>query len=308
MSNLLDKRTNYVIVTAAHNEEAFIPRTIESVLKQTVLPVQWMIVSDGSWDGTDEVVRRYASRCDFIHLLHVEGCESRGTRSKVNALKAAVLRLGDLDYDFIANLDADITLVPTYFETLLRRFRADPLLGIVGGVIHEMRGSGFKCRRSNNTRSVAHAAQLVRKRCFEELGGYTSVEYGGEDWYAEIKARMLGWHVYSIPQLAAFHHRRTGGTSTLIQHCFRQGLMDYSFGSHPVFELLKCFRRLSETPMLLGSALRFAGFAYSHIRKYPVLIPVEMRCFLRREQKERLNVQLSRLRSILRARTSKLCY
>jgi len=48
----------YVLITAARNEEAYIEKTIKSVISQTILPKKWVIVSDGSTDRTDEIVRK----------------------------------------------------------------------------------------------------------------------------------------------------------------------------------------------------------------------------------------------------------
>lgn len=49
-------------MTAVRNEEAYLPGTIVSVLSQTILPKRWVIVSDGSTDGTDEIAGRAAGR------------------------------------------------------------------------------------------------------------------------------------------------------------------------------------------------------------------------------------------------------
>lgn len=280
----------YVLLTAAYNEESFIARTIASVVAQTVLPARWIIVSDGSTDRTDEIVRQYAAQHDFIRLLRVERTQARGVASKVNALTLAYKELGDVAYEFIGNLDADVSLQSCYFETLLGRFRGDPLLGIAGGLIHEARGGTFKSRLSNSLKSVAHAGQLVHRKCYEEIGGYVAFKYGGEDWCAEVSARMRGWHVEAFSDLPIMHYRQTGSADRLLRHRFREGRMDFSFGSHPVFELFKCARRLPESPFLLGALVRLVGFLGAYLSNEPRLVPPEFVAFLRREQKHRLRV------------------
>jgi len=47
-----------------------IVKTVDAVIKQTVLPEKWIIVSDGTTDQTDEIVARYASKYHFIQLVH----------------------------------------------------------------------------------------------------------------------------------------------------------------------------------------------------------------------------------------------
>lgn len=285
----------YVLFTAAYNEQSFIAQTIESVIAQTVLPLKWVIVSDGSTDSTDEIVQSYRLRHAFIQLLRVERTQHRGVGSKVRALTRADSEVQGVEYDFVGNLDADVTFGPAYFETLLARFQSEPSLGITGGMIYERRTGQFQERISNSVRSVAHAAQLVRRECYEAIGGYHSLQYGGEDWYAEITARMKGWRVKASPGLQIMHHRLTGSADRPFRHCFREGKMDFSVGSHPMFEVLKCARRLGERPVILGAFARFAGFCSSYTTREPRLVSAEFVSFLRHEQKQRLKFPFGRV-------------
>src|SRR5690242_7949229 len=91
----------YVLMTAAHNEERLIPQTISSVIAQTVQPLKWVIASDNSTDGTDDIVRHYASKHPFIELLRVTRIPGRHFGAKVMALQRASKILGDLPFDFI---------------------------------------------------------------------------------------------------------------------------------------------------------------------------------------------------------------
>ena len=77
----------YVLRTAAYNEEAYIEQTIQSVIRQTVVPRRWVIVSDNSTDRTDQIVQRYAETHDFIKLLRVTKKGARTFGSKAIALQ-----------------------------------------------------------------------------------------------------------------------------------------------------------------------------------------------------------------------------
>jgi Glycosyl transferase family 2 len=279
---------SYALLTAAYNEEAHVGATIESLLSQSVLPVRWVLVSDGSTDRTAEIIQSYADKHDFIRLLRVNRKPGRSFRSKVIALRAAQDLLKDAEYDFVGNVDADVTVGRTYFEELLARFERDPSLGIAGGFVCERIGADFHERSSNREYSVAHAAQLVRRDCYEEFGGYAVLEYGGEDWHAQISARMKGWRATAFPELQIFHHRHTGTADNLLRHRFRQGKMDYAFGSDPVFEVLKCVRRLPEAPVVAGGIARLLGFAWSGLRREPRPVSAEFVSFLRRDQRRTL--------------------
>jgi glycosyltransferase involved in cell wall biosynthesis len=292
-SSHVDEQTHasgsgYVLVTAAYNEEENIGKTIESVLAQTRLPNRWVIVSDGSVDRTDEIVQRFAQKNDFIRLLRVKRRPGRSFGAKVRALHAGNELLRDVSCSFIGNLDADVSIGPSYFEDLIARFDQRPPLGLAGGFVVEETDGEFRDRRQNRVYSVAHAAQLVRRECYEAIGGYAVLEYGGEDWHAQTCARMKGWEVEAFPELKIFHHRHTGEADNLLRHRFRQGRMDYSFGSYPVFEVFKCLQRLPEKPFLIGGLTRLTGFVWSCVCGDERPVSDEFVAFLQKDQKQRM--------------------
>jgi poly-beta-1,6-N-acetyl-D-glucosamine synthase len=295
---------SYVLTTAAYNEESNIEKTIKSVLAQTLLPVRWVIVSDGSVDRTDEIVEKYEKRHSFIRFLRMVRNPGRSFGSKVRALHAGNELLKDAVYDYIGNLDADVSVAAPYFEELIARLNGRPLLGIAGGFVVEEVNGEFRDRRSNRVYSIAHAAQLVRRECYEAIGGYAVLQYGGEDWHAQTSARMKGWEAEAFPELKIFHHRHTGEGDNLLRHKFRQGRMDYSLGSDPLFEILKCAERLPEKPFLVGNITRLAGFlwAWAHRDRRPV--SDEFVAFLRHEQKQKLQSLLGRLSGRTKAQVS----
>jgi poly-beta-1,6-N-acetyl-D-glucosamine synthase len=282
---------SYVLVTAAYNEGAFIESTIRSVISQGVPPLKWVIVSDGSTDNTDEIIRRYASRYDFIQLCRISEDHPRNFAAQVNAINAGVAQLRGTEYEFIGNMDADVTMEPNYFRLLLEKFRRNPKLGLGGGMIYEQDVDGnFKSRRTNSRTSVAHACQLFRKGCFASVGGkYIPLPYGGPDTYAETTARMKGWNVESFEDLTVCHHRPTGSAGGLLRSCFRQGKMDYSLGALPLFEILKLASRVWVKPYLIGSIARLAGFVHSYSQREQRAVPNEFMSYLRKEQRRRLS-------------------
>jgi poly-beta-1,6-N-acetyl-D-glucosamine synthase len=283
----------YVLVTAAYNEEQNIEKAIRSVLAQTLLPLRWVIVSDGSVDRTDEIVQSYAAANDWIRFLRMVRAPGRSFGSKVRALQAGGNLLEGVTSDFVGNLDADVSLEPFYFENLMARFQERPTLGIAGGFVCEDTSGEFQSRRSNRTYSVAHAAQLVRRECYDAIGGYAVLEYGGEDWHAQTSARMKGWEAEAFPELKIFHHRHTGEGDNLLRHKFRQGRMDYSFGSDPLFELLKCAERIPEKPFLFGSMARIVGFVWSSVSGDQRPVSREFIAFMRSEQRAKLRSMFS---------------
>jgi glycosyltransferase involved in cell wall biosynthesis len=282
--------SSYVLVTAAYNEETLIQQVMLSIIAQTVHPHKWIIVSDGSTDRTDEIVARYAAAHDFIQLFRISEDHPRNFAAQVNAINRGLMLVSNTDYAFVGNMDADITLEPDYFEKLLRKFQQDPMLGLGGGTIYERSGKGsFKERSGNSVDSVAHACQLFRRECFEAIGGaYRPLPYGGPDTYAEIVARMKCWHVMSFKDLPVFHHRLTASVGGVLRGKFRQGRMDYSLGTHPLFEVFKLLRRMLMRPFLIGSICRFAGFLDAYRQRERRAVPDDFVFYFRREQRQRL--------------------
>jgi len=280
-------RRVYVVITAARNEEAHIENTIRSVIAQTVLPLRWVIVSDGSTDRTDEIVRDYADTWPFIEFLRGGTPHKHSFASKVYVLNQGAHRCGQTEFEFISHLDADVSFGPSYFADLLERFERDPYLGVAGGSIYEWDGSKYSPRRENRIWSVAGAVQMFRRLCYESIGGFLPLECGGDDTCAEVMARMKGWGVESFPDLAVYHHRPSRGWACLRRR-YREGLMDFSLGSHPLFEIAKLARRVWSRPYVLGALVRFCAFTWAYCRGEKRPVSEEFVKYLRREQLGRL--------------------
>lgn len=287
-----DPSSRYVLLTAAHNEEFYIERTLQSVVSQEHRPERWVVVSDRSTDRTAAIVQEYARKHDFIELVEVAEGKGREFSSKVNALTLGHEKLSKLDYEFLGILDGDISFGPQYYGDLLDKFSRDPKLGLSGGFIYEEDQGEFKSRKTNTSISVAGAIQLFRRECYEGIGGLQPIPYGGEDWCAEVGVRMRGWDVRAFPDLKAFHHRPTGTGGSLLRYWYRQGKMDYALGSLPSFEIVKCVRRVRENPFGFGALARWTGFLGSWLSRAPRLVSKEFIDYLRQEQRQRLRAMI----------------
>lgn len=286
-------KVKYVLITAAKNEELFIGKTIQSVLNQTIKPEKWIIVSDGSTDQTNQIVEQYTHENKFIYLIALPPNKERNFSSKVTALNKALKKLEGTDFDFIGNLDADVTLDKSYYEDIFRTFQSNPKLGVAGGIILDCVGDNvYPQNISLNT--VAGAIQVFRKECFEKIGQYTPFKYGGEDAYMETMARMMNWEVQTLADLKVHHHRPTGtGMGSLSKANLRSGKMFYTLGYSPVFLLARCFYRIFDKPVLVGSILNIFGYFSALIKKEKCPAGDAFINFVRGEQRERLSTLLS---------------
>ncbi len=284
-------RNKYVLVTPARNEEQYIEVTLKAVVEQEYPPEKWVIVSDGSTDRTDEIVKSYVQKYPFIQLLRREPGENRNFGSKVYAIREGVSAANNIEYDFIGNLDADISFQPNYFVEILGNFSRDSGLGLAGGAIHEQIQGEWLPRKHNRERSVAGAVQFFRREVYESIGGYLPLPRGGVDMIAEVMVRMKGWKVRTLRDIPAFHHRTTGTAEVhFLKANFRRGIMEYTNGYSPLFQAARFFSWMRSSP--LASLYRTAGYLYAMLKGMEYVVPAEVIEYMRKEQMQRLKNSL----------------
>jgi len=282
------KFPTYVLITPARNEAQFIALTIKSVVSQTVRPLKWVIVSDGSTDGTDDIVQTYAASHSWIELLRMPERRERHFAGKVHALNAGHARVKHLKYEVIGSLDADISFDEDYFLFLLHKLDEDRALGLVGTPFKENSNRIYDYRIVG-TEHVSGACQLFRRECFESIGGYVPVKDGGVDQIAVISARMKGWKTRTFTEKVCVHHRAMGTAERgVLMARFRTGVKDYAYGGHPLWELCRSIYQMANRPYIIGGLLLGAGYTWAIIRRLERSISDEMVAFRRCDQMRRL--------------------
>lgn len=286
----------YVLVTPARNEARFIEGTIESVIDQTVRPRKWVVVSDGSTDGTDAIVRRHADRHPWMELVRRPEHLDRHFGAKVRCFNAGYERLRGERYDVVGNLDADITFEKDYFEFLLGKLAADTSLGVVGTPFVE--GEVSYDYRFTNVEHVSGACQLFRRECFEAIGGYVPVPGGGIDWIAVTTARMRGWKTRTFVEKVCRHHRPMGTASAgALTALYRLGRQDYYLGGHPLWEFCRAGFQMTRKPYAVGGLVLLAGYLRALAARAERPVSEELIRFHRAEQMKRLRHAFSRGRA-----------
>jgi poly-beta-1,6-N-acetyl-D-glucosamine synthase len=282
------EQLTYVLVTPARNEGMFIEQTIKSVVGQTIRPIKWMIVSDGSTDGTDSIVKKYSAEHRWIELMRMPEGKERHFAAKAHAFNAGYIKVRDLNYDIIGNLDADITFEEDYFSFLLSKFAKNPRLGVGGTPFRE--GSHQYDYRFASIEHVSGACQLFRRECFNEIGGYVPIKGGGIDWTAVTTARMKGWQTRTFTEKTCLHHRKIGtGQGKRLISFFRFGKQDYYLGGHPLWEVFRSLYQMKTQPYILGGLFLFSGYIWAFLSREEKQISRELVEFRRREQMQRLN-------------------
>jgi len=273
----------YTLITPARNEAAFIELTIKSVIDQTVKPLKWVIVSDGSTDGTDDIVKKYAAEHKWMELVRMPERIERHFAGKVHAFNAGYERVEDLKYDIIGSLDADISFENDYFFFLLSKFVEDPRLGVAGTPFRE--GSVQYDYRFSRKEHVSGACQLFRRECFESIGGYIPLKAGAIDLTAVVTARMKGWKTETFTDKFCLHHRPMGtAKNRILVAAFRSGYGDYRMGVHPVWQLFRSIYQMSRKPIILGGIMLMAGYLWAMLTCAQKPVSVEFVHFRRKEQ------------------------
>jgi glycosyltransferase involved in cell wall biosynthesis len=282
----------YVLITPARNEEKLIEKTIQSVIGQTVLPVKWVIVNDGSTDETASIVGKYLEKYPWIERVDLPEHRDRSFAGKVHAFNAGFDRVKGRNFEVVGNLDSDLSFDPDYCEFLLGKFAEDPELGVAGTIFRE-EGYSSATDSFEGQNHVAGGCQLFRRRCFQEIGGYVPNRAGGVDWIAVTTARMMGWKTRSFREKSFFHYRSLGTAErSLLASTFSYGEKDYYLGGHPLWEIFRVAYRATKRPYMVGGIALYAGYLSAFVRRMKRPVSDDLLRFHRKEQMLKLKTIL----------------
>lgn len=285
---------SYVLITPARNEARYIKLALDSLVRQKLRPLKWVIVSDGSTDGTDELVAKYAAEHDWIELVRLPEGRERHFAAKVEAFNAGYARVAGLGFDVIGNLDGDVSIEDeSHFEFLMGKFAENPSLGVAGTGYRE--GGVVYPYRFTSMEDVAGACQLFRRECFEAIGGYPPLRSGGIDVVTVFSAQAKGWQTKTFVEKTFIHHRPVGSAqhTSFVPKLFGEGGKDYRLGSHPVWELFRSVYKMKDRPYIIGGLLILSGYFWAMLRNVKRIIPEEL-------MERRRDEQMRRLKGVLR--------
>ena len=289
----------YVLITPARNEADTIELTIQSVVRQTIRPAKWVIVSDGSTDGTDELVSKFGTQYDWIELVRKSNRSERHFAGKVDAFNAGYAKVKDLEFEIVGNLDADVSFDdPSYFEFLVDKFAENPRLGVCSTSYWE--GNLIYPSRFTSIEDVMGACQMFRRDCFDDIGGYLPMRAGGVDLVAFLSARAKGWHTRTFKEKSCLHHRKVGSAQHkgAYERLLQTGRKDCILGSHPLWEILRGLYQAKSKPYVIGSILTLTGYFWAMLSGVEKTMPKELIELRRNDQMQRLKGILRRAPSV----------
>jgi biofilm PGA synthesis N-glycosyltransferase PgaC len=283
---MTDLNTRFVVVTPVRDEELYLPYTIESMVKQTIHPQQWVIVNDGSKDSTARIIDDAAKEHPWIRAVHRE---DRGFRKWgggiIEAFYDGYRALDCTDWEFMSKLDGDLSFGANYFESTFAKFRDNPALGIGGGVLYHYE-NGRRVLENHPKFHVRGGVKIYRRACWEAIGGLWVGP--GSDTVDEVKANMLGWASKSFFDIHMIHHRFTGASWGKWGGLVKDGKIDYVSGYHPLFLAAKSIVRLGRRPYFLGSFALLYGYVSACLHRTPQVDDSSVIRYLRQQQLARL--------------------
>ncbi|ABD57189.1 glycosyltransferase family 2 protein [Jannaschia sp. CCS1] len=288
--NYPDENT-YMLISPCRNEAGYMRRTIDSVVAQSLTPVVWVIVDDGSTDETPEILAEYAARHDWIRVVSKP---DRGHRAVgpgvIEAFYVGLDAIGPKRAPYLCKLDLDLDLPPRYFEILVDRMTAEPRLGTCSGKPYVRRNGRLVSERRGDEMSVG-MTKFYRTRCFEDIGGFVrEVMWDAIDCH---KARQKGWiaESWDEPDLRFEHLRPMGSSQTSIMTGrARHGFGQWFMGSDPFYYMATCMFRMAEPPYVLGGLAMAKGYLGAWWRGVPQFQDKDFRTFIRAWQRRALIV------------------
>jgi len=280
-----------LIISPVRNEAAHLERVVRSVARQTCPPALWLVIDDGSTDGTYELLRELAAEVPFLRVLSTpdDFTADQGDRHLVAAAPRAfnyALRTVDWrEFTHIGKLDGDIELPEDYFERLVAEFDADPELGIGGGILIEQVAGEWKTMRTAR-HHVRGALKLYRRECFDAIGGIQEVL--GWDGIDQTYARMRGYTTLTFDQIVAKHHRAVGSADGVLRGRIRGGATHYIVGFSFPWVLLKAAKYALVRPRIVSGGAFLYGYLKAAAQSLPRVGDAEYRRFVRRDERQRM--------------------
>jgi len=288
-----------LIVTPVRNEANHLRAVGEAMVAQDRRPDLWVVVDDGSTDGSTAVLEELQDRVPF---MRVERAASAGDATRDRLAMGAVPRafniglaaVGDEGFDFVGKIDGDISLPPQYFRVLLSRFARDPSLGIAGGTILERRGRADWRAVAVPGHHVPGAVKLYRRDCLQQIGGVRNTL--AWDTIDEMYARMLGFTTRSYRDLEVIHHKRTGAAAGVVRAKSRHGACAWIAHYPLYFAVLRGMRLAATRPAVVSGLAFLYGYAKAACTGVPRVPDPAFRRHVRAELAARIPLSVSAAR------------
>ncbi|TDD95573.1 glycosyltransferase [Flavobacterium cellulosilyticum] len=281
----------YYIVIPAHNEEAFISLTLNSLITQTVLPKKVVIVNDNSTDKTEEIVLAFAKEYPFISLVNKSSTAVHLPGSKVIQAFQKGFETLDENYDLIVKIDADLIFPSNYFQTIIGHFKKDPKVGMAGGFCYIEKNGDWILENLTDKDHIRGALKAYRAATFKQIGGLKPAM--GWDTVDELLCKFYDWKVVTDESLHVKHLKPTGANYNKTAR-FKQGEAFYTLGYGFLITTIASAKLaiMKKKPFLFFDYIQ--GFLKAKSAKKPLLVTAEQAKFIRKYRLKKMKEKLIR--------------
>jgi glycosyltransferase involved in cell wall biosynthesis len=270
----------YAVISPVRDEAENLRRLAACLVEQTVRPLAWAIVDNGSVDGTLEIARDLAQQHAWIRVLTVEAAPAAAPGAPIVRAFHAGFSASPKDAHVVVKQDADVSMAPDYFERILAAFGSDPKLGITGGSCYELRDGAWAETHVTGDH-VRGASRCYRRTCLDAV--LPLEERLGWDGIDELKAAIIGWKTGLVREAPFYHHRRVGerdGAST--SRWVRQGAGAHYMGYRFSYLVLRSLHHALRRPAALAMIW---GYLRAALERQPRCGDEAVRAYLRDQQR-----------------------
>lgn len=279
-------KNRIAIITPVKNESKFIQETINSVINQSLLPIEWIIVDDNSEDNTFEIVNNKIKNHNWIKNIKFFGNERKrsGGSKVVRAFNYGYSQLKN-EYDYIMKLDGDLILPSNYLERMIEEFNNFSNLGICGGqILNKYSETDIRLEKVSDFH-VRGALKLIRKECWKQINGFKEVwNWDGLDI---MEAQYLGWETKSI-NIHVIHLRPTSSAYNSTEHAYKSGYEAYKMGSNISLTVIRAIFKIKNKPYLKCGYYYLKGYLKAWIKKETLIVSKELAKFINKKHTQRI--------------------
>lgn len=279
----------YYIIIPAHNEEAYIGLTLQSIAEQTLLPAKVVVVNDNSTDKTQQITEGFIENNPWLELVNSTSAAEHLPGSKVIQAFLKGYATVDEEYDVIVKLDADLILPPDYFEKIMDVFKKDMKVGMAGGFAYIEKNDEWILENLTDKDHIRGAFKAYRKECFLQIGKLKPAM--GWDTVDELLAKFYGWKVITLEELEVKHLKPTGANYNKAAR-YKQGEAFYSLGYGFLITSIASFKLAmkKKKPLLFLDYIN--GFIKAKANRKNLLVTPEQAAFIRSYRWKRMKEKL----------------
>lgn len=279
----------YYIIIPAYNEEAFMALTLQSLVDQTIQPAKVIVVNDNSTDSTAEIITQFSQKYPWILLVNKQSNAIHLPGSKViQAFHEGEKHIDD-QYDILVKIDADLIFPSNYFETIIKHFKSDSQIGMVGGFCYIEKNGEWVLENLTDKDHIRGALKAYRKAAFQQIGGLKPAM--GWDTVDELLCKFHHWKVVTDQSLHVKHLKPTGANYNKAAR-YKQGESFYTLGYGFFITMISSAKLalMKKKPLLFFDYIR--GFLKAKNNKTPLLVTNEQAQFIRSYRLQKMKQKL----------------